>query len=567
MLALIGLLSFGLLAGLVLDSAGSDDETDDETEGRLVEGTRAGDTLAGGNDADLIFGNPGPDELSAGSGDDVVAGGRGFDTLAGNRGDDLLFGGAARDQISGGAGDDILLGGDGHDLLRGNTGDDRLIGGAGYDTLAGGDGDDTIYGQDDGSDAEGLLGASFDTLVADRFGAVNPDLIERLFQESRSQGPLQSDQIYGGPGHDTIYSDSRDVVTGGAGNDMFAITAAPTLTTPAFIAPVITDFDMAADRLEIALAADAFNLPADMALVGADTHVIVHGQLMAVLQGVDAAAMDPALIAVTGGRAVVPVQTGGAGDDPLTGFEAPDTLAGGGGHDTLAGLGGADALFGGAGEDSLLGGAGADTLDGGFGDDWFFGGAGADLHDGGNGADYLETGGGNDTVFGGDGNDAITDGDRAEPGGDMVAYGGAGRDDIQTQFGGADLVDGGAGRDALWAGPRDTVSGGSGDDAFFAYVSGDEDAESGASLVRITDFVPGQETIRLMPMNTTEGGRYVLTLSDTPEGVLGRLSADISTADAGDVLLLEGLRLADLNLTDFVLEGSLINPVGEVRFA
>ncbi|NUB44782.1 hypothetical protein GEU84_010340 [Fertoebacter nigrum] len=567
MLALIGLLSFGLLAGLVIDSAGADDEPDDETEGQIVEGTRAGDTLTGGDNADLIFGNRGPDDLAMGGGDDVVAGGRGFDTLAGNRGDDLLFGGAARDEIGGGAGDDIVLGGDGHDLLAGNAGDDQLIGGAGYDTLVGGDGDDIIYGQDDGSDAQILLGTSIETLVAERFGAVNPDLIERLFQESRSQGPGQSDQIYGGAGNDTIYSDSRDVVTGGEGNDLFAIVAAPPVDNPAFLAPVITDFDMAADRLEITLADDAFNLPAELVLVGEDTQVLVQGQVMAVLAGVDATAMDPALIAVNGGRAVVPVQAGGAGEDALTGFAEADTLAGGAGDDTLAGLADADALFGGLGSDSMLGGAGADTLNGGFGGDWSFGGAGADLHYGGNGDDHLATGGGNDTVFGGGGNDAIARGDLAEPGGDIMAYGGAGRDDIQTQFGGADLVDGGAGRDALWAGPQDTVSGGSGDDAFFAYLSGEDDAAGGASLVRITDFVPGQETIRLMPMNTTEGGRYVLTLSDTPEGVLGTLSADVATTDAGEVLLLEGLRVADLDLADFVLEGSLTNPVGEVRIA
>jgi hypothetical protein len=77
----------------------------------------------------------------------TLAGGEFDDTLFGRAGDDALFGHGGSDLLEGGTGDDSLRGGTGDDSLRGADGDDRLTGGEGMDILVGGAGADTfIFG-------------------------------------------------------------------------------------------------------------------------------------------------------------------------------------------------------------------------------------------------------------------------------------------------------------------------------------------------------------------------------------------------------------------------------------
>ncbi|MBU2527637.1 MAG: type I secretion C-terminal target domain-containing protein, partial [Bacteroidetes bacterium] len=65
-------------------------------------------------------------------------------------------------------------------------------------------------------------------------------------------------------------------------------------------------------------------------------------------------------------------------NDEMTGSAGGDQLFGGGGNDLLLGLGGDDELFGGAGDDILNGGLGDDILSGGLGEDTLTGGDGGD---------------------------------------------------------------------------------------------------------------------------------------------------------------------------------------------
>jgi len=81
------------------------------------------------------------------------------------------------------------------------------------------------------------------------------------------------------------------------------------------------------------------------------------------------------------------------------------TQTGGSGNDTLTGTPGNDSLNGGNGNDSLIGNAGNDTLIGGNGTDFLVGSAGNDLLNGDNGSDTLTGGLGNDTLTGGNGQD------------------------------------------------------------------------------------------------------------------------------------------------------------------
>jgi Ca2+-binding RTX toxin-like protein len=95
-------------------------------------------------------------------------------------------------------------------------------------------------------------------------------------------------------------------------------------------------------------------------------------------------------------------QTGGNGNDTLTGTAGNDSLNGGNGNDSLIGNAGNDTLIGGNGTDFLVGSAGDDLLNGDNGSDTLTGGLGSDTLTGGNGQDIF--------VFAsGEGIDTITD--------------------------------------------------------------------------------------------------------------------------------------------------------------
>ncbi|HMR33089.1 MAG TPA: calcium-binding protein, partial [Geminicoccus sp.] len=111
-----------------------------------VIGSIFGDTLAGSDDVNALFGGDGDDSVfgdaanleGAGTtgGDDVIDGGAGNDVL---RGEGF--------QLNDGAlgGDDTIVGGAGDDTIFGDSG--GLFGGiGGSDTLRGGDGNDTLFG-------------------------------------------------------------------------------------------------------------------------------------------------------------------------------------------------------------------------------------------------------------------------------------------------------------------------------------------------------------------------------------------------------------------------------------
>src|SRR5262245_54270723 len=95
-----------------------------------------------------LFGGPGNDTLTGGSGGDSLFGQAGNDTLLGKGGADLLFGGAGNDVLTGGDGDDRVFGESGNDRMIWNPGDDTDLneGGAGVDTVEvnGGNGSETF---------------------------------------------------------------------------------------------------------------------------------------------------------------------------------------------------------------------------------------------------------------------------------------------------------------------------------------------------------------------------------------------------------------------------------------
>ncbi|WP_422463575.1 calcium-binding protein [Endozoicomonas sp. ALB115] len=120
-----------------LVAGGSDPDFDS-----VVNGTEAGEQLAGSNNKDKILGKGGNDVIFGMAGNDRLEGGDGNDQLVGGNGGGV------------GTGDDVLLGGLGNDILRGEDGNDTLDGGAGDDHYYynAGDGVDVIDATGGGTD-------------------------------------------------------------------------------------------------------------------------------------------------------------------------------------------------------------------------------------------------------------------------------------------------------------------------------------------------------------------------------------------------------------------------------
>ena len=94
----------------------------------------------------ILYGTPGEEFLSGGSGNDRIYGYAGPDHLHGYTGDDFLFGGDGPDEIKGGVGNDHLYGGAGKDRLWGGKGADYVHGGAGADKIVFHPDGDTVIG-------------------------------------------------------------------------------------------------------------------------------------------------------------------------------------------------------------------------------------------------------------------------------------------------------------------------------------------------------------------------------------------------------------------------------------
>lgn len=283
------LFSIGIpsLIGMLIYSAmkdggdgGAESSPADGSEGEVLTGTEAADTLLGYGGDDTIHGMGGDDTIIGGTGADVVNGGMGDDSLYGNEGRDFISGGLGRDSLSGGEGNDTLMGGDGNDTLSGGggadrifggTGDDRVTiwpeadgdyvqlddgndvldasvamvgvtahGGEGADLLLGGSGADTLFG-DTGADVL-IGGGGADSLV----GGMGNDVIEG----GREDGAV--DTLSGGAGDDTLRAGPGDIVTGGDGADDFILQGGDlTAFAAAGNAVRIEDFVTGTDAIEL----------------------------------------------------------------------------------------------------------------------------------------------------------------------------------------------------------------------------------------------------------------------------------------------------------------------------
>ncbi|TIH08376.1 calcium-binding protein [Pseudomonas leptonychotis] len=267
----------------------------------LVEGTAAGEQLAGGQERDLVRGLAGNDTLFGMGGNDQIEGGDGNDYLSGGNGSQS------------GSGDDILIGGNGNDQLNGEDGDDLMLGGAGddkYQYHANG-GVDVIDNTGGGFDGAFFIGIARTRLSFHREG---DDLLILVDGDLAQQVKVTNHFLGGDFAIDYVQPDGGSYIT------------------TAQIAGLLT-----------ALPDGGTGEPGD----GGN-----HGD-----------GEEPGDGGTNPGGGDQPPVAGVGGDDVLTGTAAHEVLIGGAGKDTLNGGAGNDRLLGGVGDDTYVYTAGQDVLE------------------------------------------------------------------------------------------------------------------------------------------------------------------------------------------------------------
>ncbi|MGE8220197.1 MAG: calcium-binding protein [Stenotrophomonas acidaminiphila] len=297
-----------------------------------------------------------------------LAGSSGKDLIKGLAGDDQLFGMGGNDTLQGGDGDDYLAGGSGNGAGSGN---DRLEGGAGNDTLAGEDGNDTLIG---GADDDSYVYISGQDVIDNTGGGY-----DGLFFQN---GITESQLAFSRTGDDLLIT-----VDGNAGDTV--------RVTDHFLGG-----DYALDYLQPAMGSMLTTAQINAKIGGGGTPP-GGGSGTAPSQGNDTdypskkngtAAGEQ--IVGTSGRDLI---SGLGGNDTLFGMGGDDKLVGGDGDDYLSGGNGS---YTGSGNDILIGGNGNDTLVGEDGDDTMFGGVGDDQYVYGGGSDVIDnSGGGTDWIL------------------------------------------------------------------------------------------------------------------------------------------------------------------------
>jgi Ca2+-binding RTX toxin-like protein len=219
------------------EGAGAIDGTGNALDNTIV-GNASPNTLTGHDGADTLDGRGGADIMEGGwgndtyyvdhrddevietylAGDDTVVSAITY-TLPGNVDHLTLASGAGAIDGTGNGGMNTLIGNEADNTLSGLSSNDVLDGGAGADTLIGGSSDDTYY-VDNAADAvtEGPgLSGGFDTVYATATYTVPLNVEVLILQESA--GAIDA---HGNDQPNTIVGNgSVNVLTGGAGNDMF----------------------------------------------------------------------------------------------------------------------------------------------------------------------------------------------------------------------------------------------------------------------------------------------------------------------------------------------------------
>jgi Ca2+-binding RTX toxin-like protein len=348
--------------------------------GRSDDDTVYGDTFAGGNTNDIIYGGYGNDTLY---GDSYEGQGGGTDTIYGQYGNDTLIGGDGKDSLDGGDDNDTLYGGNGNDTLIGSSGNDTINGGSGSDVatyfgpyssyspaftssgavqITGIEGNDLLTGIERINFGDGGFYNVHTGDSSDNIFIADPNVWSLMW------GGDGNDSLVGGNGNDTLNGgNGDDTLSGEAGND-------------------VLNGDSGNDTMYGGLGDDLFIVDSLLDLVlenpssGIDT-VYSYVDSYTLTDNKEKLYLQSSSSVLTG--------TGNSVDNILGGNEFNNVLFGLEGNDGLYGNKGDDKLDGSSGDDFLNGDTGKDTLTGGQGNDFLFGDLGNDTLKGGSGKDIF----------------------------------------------------------------------------------------------------------------------------------------------------------------------------------
>jgi parallel beta-helix repeat protein len=448
-----------------------------------------------------------------------------------------LTGHAALDATGDGR-DNRLIGNDGANQLTGNDGADSLTGGAGIDTLAGGagndayraDGTDIIVEAADGgtdtvfSDGDVTLGENLEHLVltgttaADGTGNGADNRLSGNGAANTLRGAGGADTMIGGAGDDIYITDGDDtIIDSGGSSDMVRSSADAVLADGIELLVLSGTGDLSGDGNDL-----------DNRITGNAGNNLLRGG-----NGTDTLA-------------------GGAGDDAYV-VNAWDTVIeeAGGGIDTVR-TGGSLTLVAAVEHLILTGSADAEATGNGLANR-LIGNDGANRLDGGTGIDTLDGGAGNDTyVFRsgdilteatGAGWDRVESAIAARLGANfeaLVLTGSASVQGVGNGLGNWMVGNDGANRLVGMQG-NDTLTGGAGTDTFI-FRTGDGDD-------RVTDFDAVGTVHDLLHLRSVKA---ITGFNDLMENHARQWEAGVMITAGNDRILLEDVRLADLDRGDFV---------------
>ena len=543
----------------VIGGAGNDSILGNDSD-NVLDGGAGSDTLAGGLGNDTYIINSASDVVTelAGQGNDTVVtnisgytlGSTYIENLAftgsasylgyGNELGNLITGSTGNDTLYGEYGDDTLDGGEGNDTLNGGVGNDTLRDGRGLNVLAGGEGNDiyivtdinrdrvlelvgdgidtvqtALAGYTLGANVENLTYTGTSTLIG--FGGIGNELDNLII------GGAAADNLSGMAGNDTLIGGlGNDNLDGGAGSDTASYATATSAVTVSLVSrtssrgagsDTLTSIEnILGSTYNDTLTGDG---NANVIEGGAGNDTLSGGAGNDTLSYASASAAVTVTLANQGGLlGLLPINTGGAGNDRIDGFE---NILGSAFNDSLTGDGNANRLDGETGNDTLSGGNGNDTLNGG---------AGADSLDGGAGNDSLSGGVGNDTLIGGAGDDILDGG----TGVDTVSY--AGNGSAVTVNLSTNLASG-AGNDSL-SGIENVIGSGNNDTIIASAVDNRIDGGAG------TDTISYEAATMAVTVNlaagTATGGSGADTLISIENATGGSGNDSLTGTDAANVL-------------------------------
>jgi trimeric autotransporter adhesin len=304
------------------------------TSDDLIQGSRLGDDMEGGNGEDSLYGRDGDDRLAGGKGDDILEGGRGNDVYVFHIGD-------GRDSIGEESGTDTIRFGVGiapADLIVTRPSIDHP---GGVVMAVRGTGDKIVvkslaaierYEFDDGTVwtaatvtalLEGTrIGGAFVPVTAGDdvlFGSSGADTIRAGAGDDALRGGTGSDTyvFYRGDGYDTIFDPVADADTDTLQLADVASTAVRVVTAPG-------------DPDDLVIIVDEHNL------------IYLDQQKSGTSGGVDRVQFSDGVVWTRADLLARADAGTTSGDDVIDGTHYADTLTGGSGNDTLRGRGGGD---------------------------------------------------------------------------------------------------------------------------------------------------------------------------------------------------------------------------------